>query len=54
MAPAFTSTARHIGFRYSAAEKYSDPITETFVNDRLTFLEKTAISEYRPALVPYL
>jgi type IV secretion system protein VirB4 len=30
------------GFDIPRQKKYSDPVTETFVNDRLTFLEKTA------------
>ena len=30
------------GFNIPRQKKYSDPVTETFVNDRLTFLEKTA------------
>ena len=30
------------GFVIPRQKKYSDPVTETFVNDRLTFLEKTA------------
>ena len=30
------------GFDIPRQKKYSDPVTETFVNDRLTFLENTA------------